>query len=33
LLGFITFAASSLAGNTTQRISSGWYNSLAFLSS
>jgi transposase len=27
--GFITFVAPSFAGNTTQRISSGWFNSLA----
>ncbi|MGB7727698.1 MAG: hypothetical protein WBL50_06680 [Candidatus Acidiferrum sp.] len=32
-LGFITFVALSFAGNTTQRFSSGWFNSLALLSS
>jgi hypothetical protein len=32
-LGFITFVALSFAGNTTQRISSGWCNSLALSSS
>ena len=29
LLGSIIFVASSFAGNTTQRISSGWFSSLA----
>ena len=32
-LGFITFVASSFAGNITQRISSGWFSSLALSSS
>ena len=27
--GFITFAVPSFAGSTTQKISSGWFNSLA----
>ena len=30
-LGFIIFVASSFAGNTTQRISSGWFSSLALV--
>jgi hypothetical protein len=31
--GVITFVAPPFAGNTTQRISSGWFNSLALRSS